>query len=180
MEIQGAPVKLASIDMEKVKNVFLQTWKIRSNSRKSKSCKILNLALEYYYLSSTMTETRTIFLHLMIAFESLFKTQEETSASIASSRLAKSVATTKEQYNEIRRFMWNTNKNPGCCQIRNQIVHGNACSLSNDMYWKLRGLIRSAILKIVDLILSSQIDKERYYDSLNEYVGKRFKGLPNN
>lgn len=180
MEIQGTPIKLASIDIENVKNVFLQTWKIRANSRKSKSCKILNIAIEYYYLSSTMTETRTIFLHLMIAFESLYKTKEEESASTACSRLAKSLATTKEQYNEIRRFMWNTNTNPGCCQIRNQIVHGNTFSLSNAMYWKLRGLIRSAILKVMDLVLSYQIDREQYYESLNEYVGKRFKGLPNN
>ena len=72
-EIQGPPLKLVSTDIENVKKTFLQAWQIRKNSQISKSCMILNLALESYYFSSTLTETRTIFLHLMIAFESLFK-----------------------------------------------------------------------------------------------------------
>jgi len=180
LEIQGAPIKLGPRDIKNVKNVFMLAWQIRTNAKKSRSCRILNLALENYYLSSTITETRTIFLHLMIAFESLFKAKEEASASAASSSLAKLLAATKEQHNEIRRFMWNTKENAGCCQVRNEIVHGGTSSLSSDMYWRLRGLIRSAILRLGHLVLSSQVDGEQYYEWLKEYVGNRFQKLPNN
>jgi hypothetical protein len=180
MEIQGPPVKLAPADIENLKNTFLQVWQIRSNARKSKTCRIINLALENYYLSFAMTETRTIFLHLMIAFEALFKAKDEGSASAASSRLAKLLGETKGQYNKIQRFMWNTKGDPGCCQVRNQIVHGGTSALSSSMYWQLRSLIRSAILKATHLVLSSQIDREQYYESLDQYINNRFKGLPNN
>jgi len=179
VEIQGQVVKLTATDLEKLKNAFLQVWQIRYNSRKSKSCKILNLALEYYYLSSTMSETRTIFLYLMIAFEALFKTQDDNSASPASARMAKLLAETKAEKKMIGKFVWNKNGTPGCCQIRNQIVHGEVTSLSSDMFWRLRSLLRFAILRISDLILSSQIDRDSYYESLSEYIDNRFTQLPN-
>ena len=67
-------------------------------------------------------------------------------------------------------------ENIGCCQIRNRIAHGGISKLSNALYWNLRGLIRSAILKVGDLVLSSQIDKEQYYESLNKHVDNRFQG----
>jgi len=180
MEIQGTPIRLTPRNIAKVKDAFLLSWQIRTNAKKSKSCKIINLALEYYYLSSTITETRTTFLYLMIAFEALFKTKEEDSASAASSNLAKLLATTKEQYNEIMRFMWNTKQDTACCQVRNQIVHGETSTLSSDMYWRLRELIRVVILRLGNLVLSSQVDGEQYYESLRDYVGQRFKKLPNN
>jgi len=178
-EMQGNLVKLNTYDLNNLKNLFLQVWQIRRNSRESKSCKILTLALEYYYLSSTMTQTRTIFLYLMIAFEVLFKARDDDSASPASARIAKLLANTKAEYNDIHRFIWNTSKPIGCCQIRNHIVHGDFTSLPTAMFWRLRNLLRYAIVNTVNLILSSQIDRDSYYESLNVYVNNRFMNLPN-
>ena len=179
-EIQGPALNLTSSDMENLKNTFLQVWQIRRDSRESKSCKIINIALEYYYLSSTITITRVIFLYLMIAFESLFKREDENSASAASSRIAKLLAGTKAEHNEIRRFMWNTESDSGCCQVRNQIVHGNTTTLSSNMFWELKRLIRTSILRIIHFVLSSEIDRQQYYESLEIYVNDRFQQLTNN
>lgn len=179
-EMQGNPVKLNTYDLDELKKLFLQVWQIRRESRKLKSCKIVNLALEYYYLSSTMTQTRTIFLYLMIAFEALFKAQDENSASAASSRIAKLLANTKSDYNDIHSFMWNLKKRDGCCQIRNCVVHGDFTSIPTAMFWRLRNLLRYAIVNIMNLILSSQIDSQNYYLSLNNHVNDRFRKLSNN
>ncbi len=93
--------------------------------------------------------------------------------------MAKLLAETKAEYNMIRKFVWNNQRTLGCCQIRNQIVHGEITSLSAEMFWQLRTLLRFAILRISDLVLSSQIDQESYYESLIDYVNKRFTQLPN-
>lgn len=178
-EFQGQHLILTVSELENLKIVFREIWWIRSNSQKSKSCRILTLALGYYYLSSTMTEFRTIFLYLIIAFEALFKRRDEDSASPACTRMAKLIAETKAQYNEHNRFLWGTDKSPGCCKIRNQIVHGESASPPKEMFWQLRHHLRCAILQISHLILSSQIDPDNYYESLNGYVNNRFATLPN-
>jgi len=178
-EIQGGPLLVASLKSSDIEKAFYQVWQIRTGARQNTSCKIVNLAMEYYYLSSTMTETRTIFLYLMIAFEALFKTKDEDSASAASARLAKLLAESKSQYNEIRRFMWNTKKVPGCCKLRNEIVHGNLSSLKAETYWKLRSLIRTAILRIIHLLLTGEINENSYYESISHLVNHRFEKLPN-
>jgi len=179
-EFQGPEVNLNTHDLNEIKKLSLNIWRIRSQSRKSKSCRILVLALEYYYLSSTMTQTRTIFLFLMIAFEALFKAQDEKSASAASSRLAKLLANKKSDYSNIHSFMWDSKKNNGCCQIRNYVVHGASTPIPTAVFWQLRKLLRYAILTIMNLILSSQIDLQDYYVSLNDYVNNRFSELSNN
>ncbi len=179
VEFQGNPVRLMDIDSIKLKDMFLMIWKIRRDSRDSRSCKILTTALGYYYLSSTMTETRTIFLYLMIAFEALFKESQEDSTSAASSRMAKLLANTKAESNIIRRFMWGTRETAGCCQVRNQIVHGESNAPPKEMFWKLREILRQAIIRISELILSSGIDRQQYYESLNDYVNSTFAQLPN-
>jgi hypothetical protein len=180
MEVQGTPVKLDSMHVQDFKSMFLQMWQIRRDARrdseKNRSCTIINLALEDYYLASAMTELRTTFLHLMIAFEALFKNRDEESAAGACSRLAELLAQTKVQYNEINRFMWDAK---GCCKVRNQIVHGDTSALSSAMYWRLKALIRAAIARIAALVLSSQIDRGRYYESLGAYVNESFALLPN-
>ena len=178
-EIQGNPLITASLKSSDIENAFYQAWKIRTEARKIESCKIVTLAMEYYYLSSTMTETRTIFLYLMIAFEALFKAKDENSASAASARLARLLAESKSQYNDIRRFMWNTKDEPGCCQLRNEIVHGNSSSLNSKIYWKLRNLIRTAILRIIHLQLTGKINEKTYYESVGNFVNHRFDTLPN-
>jgi hypothetical protein len=182
-EVQGVPVKIGPADVEALKGIFLQIWQIRRDARrdpeKNKSSAILNLALDNYYLSSTIGELRTAFLLLMIAVETLFKDRDEESASAASSRLAKLVAQTKAEYNEIRRFMWDTNGDAACCQVRNQIVHGDMKGLRCNMYWRLKAYIRVAIVKIVSLVLSSGIDREKYYESMNDYANKNLASLPN-
>jgi len=179
MEIQGGPLKVGLLNSSDIEKAFYQVWQIRTRARQNTSCEIVTLAMEYYYLSSTMTETRTIFLYLMIAFEALFKTKDEDSASAASSRLARLLADSKSQYNEIRRFMWDTKKTPGCCQLRNEIVHGNTSSLKAETYWKLRGLLRIAILRIMHLVLTGKIDQNSYYESISNFVNQRFDKLPN-
>lgn len=179
MEIQGPPMKLNVEDLDELKKLFLQIWHIRVGSLKSVGLRIINLSVEYYYLSSTLTETRTIFIYLMIAFEALFKFPQERSASAASSRMAKLIAGTKADYTKIHKFMWDTEDKPGCCQLRNQIVHGNIASLSTRTFWQLKSLLRTAIMKLVYLAVSSKIDKEDYYNSLDSYVDKRFRKLPN-
>jgi hypothetical protein len=178
-EFQGPQVNLNAHDLNEIKNLLLNIWRIRSESNKSKSCRILIRALEYYYLSSTMTQTTTIFLHLMIAFEALFKAQNEKSVSAASSRIAKLLANTKSDYNDIHSFMWNLKKNDGCCQIRNHVVHGDFTSIPTAMFWRLRNLLRYAIVNIMMLILSSQIDPQDYYVSLDSYANNRFSELSN-
>lgn len=178
-EMQGKSVKLNMSDLQNLKNLLLQVWQIRRDSVRSKSCRIVNLALEYYYLSSTLTQTRTVFLYLMIAFEALFKARNENTASAASTRLAKLVANTKTEYNEIYRFIWNPKENNGCCQIRNQLVHGDFTSPPTTVFWRLRDLLRYAIVNIVNLILSSQIDLNNYYETLGSYANNRFTKLSN-
>lgn len=179
VEIQGAPIEIASLDPAKIENVFYQAWRVRTAAKQYPSFRIVLLALEYYYLSSTMTQFRTIFLYLMIAFEAMFKMNDEDSASAASSRLARLLAENKKQYTEITRFMWNTKEKAGCCQVRNEIVHGNVSSLKSDMYWKLRGLLRVGILRIASLLVAGEIDKHSYYDSLSDFLNRRFGALPN-
>ena len=179
MEIQGAPLKIASLNSSDIEKAFYQVWQIRTRAKQNTSYKIVTLAMEYYYLSSTMTETRTTFLHLIIAFEALFKTQDEDSASAASARFARLLAESKSQYNEIRRFMWNKKEEPGCCQLRNEIVHGYLTSLKSETYWKLRGLLRKAILRIMSLLLTGEIDENSYYESISDFVNHRFDTLPN-
>jgi len=178
-EFQGPEVNLNAYDLNEIKKLLLNIWRIRSESSKSKSRRILILALEYYYLSSTMTQTRTIFLYLMIAFEALFKAQDEKSASAASSRLAKLLANNKSDYNHIHSFMWDPKKNDGCCQIRNHVVHGDFTPIPTAVFWRLRDLLRYAIISIVNLILSSQIDPQDYYVSLDSYANNRFSELSN-
>lgn len=178
-EFQGPEVNLNAYDLNEIKKLLLNIWRIRSGSSKSKSCRILILALEYYYLSSTMTQTRTIFLYLMIAFEALFKAQDEKSASVASSRLAKLLANKKSDYNDIHSFMWDQKGNDGCCQIRNHVVHGDFTPIPNNVFWRLRSILRYAIVSIVHLILSSQIDPQDYYVSLNSYTNNRYAELSN-
>jgi hypothetical protein len=177
-EIQGGPLKVASLKSSDIEEAFYQAWQIRTRARKNANCKIVTLAMEYYYLSSTMTETRTIFLHLMIAFEALFKREDEDSASAASARLARLLAESKSQYNEIRRFMWHTKEEPGCCQLRNEIVHGHSSSLKSETYWKLRGLLRTAILRVMLLVLTGEIGENSYYESISHFVNHRFDKLP--
>jgi hypothetical protein len=177
-EMQGSPVKLTASDLQNLKKTLLQIWRIRSDARKSRSCTILTLALGYYYLSSTMTEFRTIFLYLMIAFEALFKKRDENSASRASARMATLLAETKAQYSDLTGFLWGTNKAPGCCKVRNHIVHGESASLPKEMFWQLRALMRSSIQRLCYLILSSQIDRYDYYGSLDKYVNSKFVALP--
>jgi len=177
-EMQGKPVKLNNYDRNELKNLFLQVWQIRREAGKHRSCRIVNLALEYFYLSSTMTQTRTIFIYLMIAFEALFKAEAE-SASAASARMARLLAKTKLEYNDIHNFMWNRKKDDGCCQIRNRVVHGDFTSIPTAKFWQLRNLLRCAILNIVNLILLSQIHLDNYHESLNSYVNDRFGKLPN-
>lgn len=179
LEFQGNPVRLMDIDLKRLKDIFLMIWQIRKDSKDSKSCKILTTALGYYYLSSTMTETRTIFLYLMIAFEALFKAREEDSSSAASSRMAKLLANTKRETNTIRRFLWGTRTTSGCCQTRNQVVHGESPAPPKEMFWNLRDIMRQGIIRISELILAAHIDREQYYESLNVYVNDRFDQLPN-
>lgn len=179
VEMQGSPINVELLTRSDIERAFFQTWQVRTGARYYPSFKIVTLAMEYYYLSSTMTETRTIFLYLMIAFEALFKKKDEESASAASARLAKLLASSKAQYNEIRRFMWNTKEAPGCCQARNEIVHGNATPLKSETYWKLRSIIRGAIERVLHLVLSGDIDKASYYESVCRIVDKRFRSLPN-
>ena len=179
MEMQGNPIKYAELKQADIEQVFYQVWQIRIGARQNTSCKIVTLAMEYYYLSSTMTETRTIFIYLMIAFEALFKARDEKSANTASARLARLLADTKSQYKEIMRFMWNPQQASGCCQLRNEIVHGNISTLKGEIYWQLRGLLRTAILKIIFLVLTGKIDKELYYKSISTLVKQRFESLPN-
>ncbi len=178
VEFQGSPVRLVDIDTMRLKDIFLMIWKIRSGYRDSKSCKILTTALEYYYLSSTMTEIRTIFLYLMIAFEALFKKREGDSTSAASSRIANLLANTKHESNVIKRFLWSGGSTSGCCQVRNQIVHGESSAPTWEMFWKLRYILQHAILRISELILSSHIHREQYYESLNVYINNRFAQFP--
>jgi hypothetical protein len=177
-EMQGSPVKLTASDLENLKQTLLQIWQIRDGARESRSYTILTLALGYYYLSSTMTELRTIFLYLMIAFEALFKKRDENSASRASARMAMLLAETKVRYSKLNGFLWGTNKAPGCCKVRNQIVHGESASPPKEMFWQLRDLMRSSILRLCYLVLSLQIDRDDYYDSLDEYVNSKFAALP--
>lgn len=158
---------------------FFRAWHVRTGARQYPSFKIVALAMEYYYLSSTITETRTIFLYLMIAFEALFKRKDEESASAASARFAKLVASSKAQFNEIRRFMWNTKEAPGCCQMRNEIVHGGVAPLELGTYWKLRDILRSAIEQLLRLVIGGAIDKASYYESVCRIVDERFRSLPN-
>lgn len=181
-EIQGDPLKPHKAHLSQVKEAFRQVWSIRTSARKSASCRIITLAIEYYYLSSTMTETRTIFLYLMIAFEALFKAPDEKAAGPAASRFAKLLASTKRQKNEINTFMWNSRKReqpPSCCQLRNDIVHGRTSSLRMRTYWQLRNFLRRAILQVVFLVLTNQVDRHSYYASVSKFINQRFEDLPN-
>lgn len=177
-EIQGQPLRLKDINLKKLKEVLLGIWRIRSTFGDSKGYRILTTALGYYYLSSTLTEYRTIFLYLIIAFEALFKTQYERSASTASMRMAKLLANTKADYKDIKRFVFNTRRVPGCYQIRNQIIHGESNSPPKEMFWRLRDYLRIAILRVIDMLLSFQIDRDTYYETLSDCVNSRFSQLP--
>lgn len=179
IEVLGDPTKLEGSHLAYVKDAFLQAWRIRAGAERSKACKIVALAMEYYYLSSTMMDTRTIFIQLMIAFEALFKRREEDSASKAADRLGRLLAGTKEQYNQIKRFMWNTDGTPGCCQLRNEIVHGGTGSLEESKYSNLRDYVRRAIMQVTHLVLSRGFDHESYYESLRKSIDTKFANLPN-
>lgn len=150
-EILSKEFALTSAHLSSIKQMFLQVWQVRVASRQVSSCKVLTTALEYYYLTSTISDRRTNFMHLMIAFEALFKSREEESASAAGARLAKLTATTKEKFNEIRRFMWSTKEALGCCQLRNAIVHGGSGAFPSDTDKKLRELIRHALIRLIYL-----------------------------
>jgi hypothetical protein len=178
-EIQGEPIVLRQADIEGAKEMLRQAWLARLYSRSVEGFRIAVLAMEYYYLSSTMTELRTIFLHLMIAFEALFKALEEESSNGAASRLAKLVASTKREYNEIRRFMFSTDQPQGCCQMRNEIVHGGLFSISWDSFWRLRRYLCLAIRLVLDLLLAGRIRGDAYYQSLANFANKRLETLPN-
>jgi len=178
-EMQGDPVKLDNYSIEELRNLFLHIWQIRVKSRKNTSCKIINLALEYYYLSSTITQYKTIFLHLMIAFETLFKAPNERNIELASKRMATILSNTKTEYRDIKNIIYNLNEPIGFCQIRNQIVHGDFTSFRSGIFWKLKNFIRLSIIKIIPLVLSSQINSDDYYGSLIKNLRVLYDRLPN-
>jgi hypothetical protein len=177
-EMQGPPMNIDRDSLDQIKDLFRKIWFIKSAFSDSIGHRVINLSTDYYVLSSTQTEYHIIFLFLMVAFEALFKKPDEQSVSKARARFAKLIANTKTEYNEISTFMSEDPKDKGCYCLRKAIVHGFESSVHSDTFWKLKGYLRRALVSVIPLVSSSQIDRADYYNSLDQYAERRFRGLP--
>jgi len=179
-EMQGLPMQIDKGVLNSVNKLFFGLLAINEWRRDSVGCRVIQIALKYYDLSSRQTEYDVIFLFLMIAFEALFKKSAEESISKARVRFSKLLAESRAEYSQISKFMSEDPNDKGCCFLRNAIVHGdeNANSVGSKTFWDLKKYMRKAIISIVDATTKSKLDETNYYDSLEQYVNSRFANLP--
>ena len=176
-EIQGTPLKIDADVLNRHKDLFFKIWFIETTHKEMVGHRVLHLAKKYYLLSSTQTEYDVIFIFLMISFEALFKRSEEEDVNRAVSIFRKLIADTKQESDDIWKFMSPQEK--GCCYLRNGIVHGNenAGNVSSQTFWLLKSYLRRAIVTLIELLSLNKVDRNDYYESLHTYAEQRFNSL---
>ncbi len=174
-EVTGDQLKLEKQDMDRLKHLFRKIWFIHVSANKKIGLSRINLAVEYFYLSSTIANRQTAFLYLMIAFEALFKKSSEKNLSQASNRIAKFLAHSREECRKLNRWAWSTKDNPGFSQLRNSIVHGGGVGIKPETFKRLREMLRICILELSELAVIGQIDCTAYDESIHSYCEKRFQ-----
>lgn len=181
-EMQGSKLYIGRTEFNEILELCNKIWSFNSKNKGSRAAKIFNIAASYYLLSATQTEYNIIFIFLMIAFEALFKSSDEDSIGRAKSRFGKLIAHSKAEYSNISKFMSENPKNPGCCFMRNSLLHGDEkfSSVNSRTFWQLKKYIRAALIDIMYSVSTGLIDKHDFYKTMDIYVENRFNQLPKN
>lgn len=178
-EMQGTRMLLDDATLNSLNNLFFDLLALTSTHPNCTGHRVGQIAQRYYILTSSQTEYDVIFLFLMIAFEALFKRNEEEYVSKARQRFCKLLADKKSEYLKLSDFMSEDPRIKGCCYLRNALVHGNenSSSVNSRIFWELKYYIRVAILRVFTAMKESKIDRVDYYDSLERYIEERFSKL---
>jgi hypothetical protein len=159
-----------TIDAGVISNLSILVWSIRS-TQSSQGSRVVLLALQEYFLAAIQFDIRDVFLHLMVAFECLFKRSDE-KISMAAPRIGNLLGVTAKEAKDIGSFIDDNGDSklaPGCSRVRNNIVHGREGVPSETMAARLRELIRGALIELVRLVLSDVLARSDYYKWLDEH-----------
>jgi hypothetical protein len=142
--------------------------------------KVLLLAMEYHRLSFTLERVEHAFLILMVAYEAMFKKENENAGKPAQ-RIGRLLgATTKKDCKAIQREF---NDDPDSfSKIRNRIAHGDPnlnLATVESKYPSLYRHVTAAIVTLLNLPSGSLDDTKDYYDEIGRLTESRFLGLPN-
>jgi hypothetical protein len=142
--------------------------------------RVLYLAMEYHRLSFTLERVEHAFLIRMVAYEAIFKKENE-NASKPAQRIGRLLgAATKKDCKAIQREF---NDDPDSfSKIRNQIAHGdpnlNLATVASK-YPSLYRHVTAAIVTLLNLPPGSLDGTKDYYDEISRLTESRFLGLPN-
>lgn len=179
-EMQGTKIVVTKDVFDHTFLICGYLWKLENQDRHSMAHRIFTLSASYYSLTSTQAEYAVIFIFLMIAFEALFKKPDADSINQAKNIFGKLIANSKTEYSHIAIFMSEDPNSPGCCCFRNSLMHGdeNFDIPLDRVFWKLKGYIRIALQRVLELYGTASIDAHNYYNSLYTNVDNRFNKLP--
>lgn len=179
-EMQGPRMTIDNTQLKDLTNLFFDLILLELRHRDSTGHRVNLLAQRYYVLSSTQTEYDVIFLFLMIAFEALLKSSDEESVSQARRRFGKLLSNKKSDYSILSKFMSEDPNDKGCCYLRNALVHGdeNAETIGSQLFWELKEYIRIAIVRLLNAMKTSKVDRQNYYQTLDQFIDERFDTLP--
>jgi hypothetical protein len=143
--------------------------------------KVLWLAMEYHRLVFTLERIEHAFLILMVAFEALFKKEDEDNASKAAQRIGRLLGASKSACQAIQREVFDDPVD-SFCKLRNRIAHGDPTldlMIVKHTYPMLHRHLTAAIVSLLNLP-GATIDKTKdYYDEVGRYAEARFMSLPN-
>jgi len=149
----------------------------RETEESSTLSKVIDLAIDYHLTAFKIQKVEHAFLVLMVAFEALFKKDENENINQASDRVAKLLCSDRESKKEISKTFSGAN-DESLSSIRNKIAHGDPrlnLELVRAKYPLLYEYVRSAIVNLINL--PNNTIGSSYYDDLTVYVNKRYENL---
>ena len=141
--------------------------------------KVRQLAVAYHKAAFTFGDVAHAFLILMIAFEAMFKSEDENLPK-AASRIAKLLSKSKGDRAGIYQQFHSSDPDT-FGKIRNAIAHGSPNldqAVVKAKYVPLHELIQRAIVELL-MIPEGTINNERdYYEEIDLHVNNYYNGLP--
>lgn len=142
--------------------------------------KVVRLAMEYHRLAFTLERVEHAFLILMVAFEALFKKDDEGNASRAAQRIGKLLGASKSACQAIQREVFDDPVD-SFCRLRNRIAHGDPnldVMVVANKYLSLYRHLTAAVVSLLHLPGGTIDGTKDYYDEVSRYAEARFMSLP--
>jgi hypothetical protein len=146
-----------------------ENWKKDTQFRR-----VLKLAMAYHWYSLRAEQWEHAYMMLAIAFEAMFKSQQE-DAEMAIDRLSRLLSNEKKKMGEYQTILRNSHK--GYKKIRNAIAHGDESldpNLVGEILEVFYGYVRKSIVELLHFNNPDITEASDYYTCLNSYLQRKF------